>query len=53
MDPEPGTYGVGYKVGVTQSAADSGAMNDCVNTSINERKGYCQVSYRACDGNAH
>jgi len=53
MDPEPGTYGFGYKVANTQDLADSSAMNDCKNTSKAERKTFCQVSYRTCDGTAH
>lgn len=53
MDPEPGTYGFGYKVAATQSAADASAMNDCKNTSGSDRKTFCQVSYRTCDGTAH
>ena len=52
MDPEPGTYGIGYKTAMSQADADAGAMNDCKNTSGSERKSYCQVSYRTCDGNA-
>jgi len=52
MDPEPGTDGVGFKVGATQGAADSAAMTDCKNTSTNDRKSYCQISYRTCDGSA-
>lgn len=52
MDPEPGTYGLGYKVAGSQSSADAAAMNDCRNTSAYERKDYCKVSYRTCDGTA-
>jgi hypothetical protein len=52
MDPEPGTYGIGYKVGSSQALADSGAMTDCKNTSGSDRKDFCQVSYRTCDGTA-
>jgi Domain of unknown function (DUF4189) len=52
MDPEPGTYGFGYKIASSQSLADSGAMNDCKNTSGADRKTFCQVSYRTCDGTA-
>lgn len=52
MDPEPGTYGLGYKVAASQSAADASAMNDCRNTSASDRKDYCRVSYRTCDGSA-
>jgi len=52
MDPEPGTEGFGYKVASTQALADSGAMNDCKNTSGYDRKSFCQVSYRTCDGTA-
>lgn len=52
MDPDPGTYGIGYKVAASQSAADSAAMGDCRNTSTTERKDYCKVSYRTCDGSA-
>jgi hypothetical protein len=52
MDPEPGTYGLGYKVATSQSAADQSAMNDCRNTSTYDRKDYCKVSYRTCDGSA-
>ncbi|HWA89571.1 MAG TPA: DUF4189 domain-containing protein [Rhizomicrobium sp.] len=52
MDPEPGTYGVGYRVGGTQADADTAAMRDCQNTSSADRKSYCRVSYRTCDGTA-
>lgn len=52
MDPEPGTYGFGYKLGATQSDADAGALTDCQNTAGNDRKSYCKVSYRTCDGTA-
>ena len=53
MDPEPGTYGFGYKVAASQKLADTAAMNDCKNTSSSGRKDYCQVSYRGCDGTAN
>ncbi len=52
MDPEPGTYGIGYKAAATQSQADAAAMTDCQNTSAYDRKSYCKVSYRTCDGTA-
>lgn len=52
MDPEPGTYGLGYKVGATQADADEDAMADCRETSTSERADFCKVSYRICDGSA-
>lgn len=52
MDPEPGTYGFGYKVAAMQSDADSAAMNDCKNTSGSDRKTFCQLSYRTYEGTA-
>jgi hypothetical protein len=52
MDPEPGTYGIGYKVAATQSDADASAMDDCRSTSTSDRTQYCVVSYRICDGSA-
>lgn len=52
MDPEPGTYGVGYRIANSQDQADRGAMDDCIRTSTSERTTYCKVTYRICDGNA-
>lgn len=52
MDPEPGTYGVGFRVANTQYQADTDAMNDCIRTSTKDRSTYCKVTYRICDGNA-
>jgi hypothetical protein len=52
MDPEPGTPGFGYKVAATQSDADDGALTGCQNTAGNDRRTFCQVSYRICDGAA-
>ncbi len=49
MDPEPGTYGVGWKIADTQSQADDGAMSECKRTSNDDRDGYCQITYRICD----
>ena len=53
MDPEPGTYGVGYKVAATQHDADASALSDCRRTSRSDRSQYCQISYRICDGAAN
>jgi hypothetical protein len=52
MDPEPGTYGVGFRVASTQYQADTDAMNDCIKTSTKDRATFCKISYRTCDGNA-
>lgn len=52
MDPEPGTYGIGYRVAYSQSEADSRAMDDCYQSSTSDRTQYCKVTYRICDGNA-
>ena len=53
MDPEPGTDGIGYHVAGSQADADTAALRDCQNTSGVDRKSYCRVSYRTCDGTAH
>jgi len=52
MDPDPGTYGFGYRVAATQSDADASALKDCEDTAGNDRKSFCRVSYRTCDGSA-
>jgi hypothetical protein len=52
MDPEPGTYGFGYKVADTQADADENAMADCRQSSTSDRADFCKVSYRICDGSA-
>jgi hypothetical protein len=52
MDPQPGTYGVGYKVAATQHDADISALANCQRSSTANRSQYCQITYRTCDGTA-
>ena len=52
MDPEPGTYGIGYRVAHSQAEADTRAMDDCLQSSYADRKEFCKVTYRICDGTA-
>jgi Domain of unknown function (DUF4189) len=50
IDPQQGTPGAGWGVGVTQEAADSQALARCRAKAGSDRAEFCQVTDRYCDG---
>ncbi len=50
IDPQQGTPGAGWGVGVTQEAADSQALARCRAKAGADRAEFCQVTDRYCDG---
>jgi hypothetical protein len=52
LDPKNGTPGVGWAIGDTQKDADDEAMARCRNTAGPDRRDFCKVADRYCDGTA-
>ncbi len=52
IDPKAGTPGAGWAVGDTQKAADGEALSRCRNTAGADRRAFCEVADRHCDGDA-
>lgn len=50
VDPQSGTPGAGWGVGVSQQAADSQALARCRAKAGAERAEFCEVTDRYCDG---
>jgi hypothetical protein len=48
-DPQPGTPGAGWGVGVDQLAANQKAVAMCEEAAGPARKGYCEVASAGCD----
>lgn len=49
MDPKDGTPGVGWAVAATKPEAEKQALNACIATAGESRRGACQVSISVCD----
>lgn len=52
IDPKGGTPGAGWAVGDTQKAADDKALSRCRNTAGADRRAFCKIEDRRCDGDA-
>lgn len=52
LDPKNGTPGVGWAIGDSQQDADAEALNRCRSTAGADRKAFCVVMDRHCDGSA-
>jgi hypothetical protein len=50
VDPQSGTPGAGWGIGVSQEAADSQALSRCRAKAGAERAEFCEVTDRYCDG---
>ena len=50
VDPQQGTPGAGWGIGVSQQAADSQALARCRAKAGAERAEFCEVTDRYCDG---
>lgn len=52
LDPKDGTPGAGWAIAETQALADDEAIQQCRNTSNNDRKKFCEVpsTNHGCDG---
>jgi hypothetical protein len=50
VDPQSGTPGAGWGVGITQEAADGQALSRCRAKAGAERADFCVVTDRYCDG---
>lgn len=49
MDPQDGTPGVGWAVAATKPEAEQRALQACVATAGEARRGACQISISVCD----
>jgi len=52
IDPKNGTSGTGWAAADTQREADAQALARCQNTAGGNRRDFCRVGTRVCDGNA-
>jgi hypothetical protein len=52
LDPKDGTPGAGWAVGDTQQQADEEALARCRTTAGTNRRDFCKVIDRLCDGSA-
>jgi Domain of unknown function (DUF4189) len=52
VDPKDGTPGVGWATGDTQEQADKEALARCQSTAGADRRDFCRVGERHCDGTA-
>jgi hypothetical protein len=52
LDPKDGTPGAGWAVGDTQQKADEEALARCRTTAGTDRRDFCKVTSRFCDGSA-
>lgn len=50
VDPQSGTPGAGWGIGVSQQAADDQALARCRAKAGSERAEFCEVTDRYCDG---
>ncbi|HTS42390.1 MAG TPA: DUF4189 domain-containing protein [Xanthobacteraceae bacterium] len=50
LDPMDGTPGVGWAIADTQQQADDEALARCRSTAGTDRRAFCKVTLRACDG---
>jgi hypothetical protein len=50
VDPQDGTPGAGWGVGITQESADSQALARCRAKAGADRAEFCEVTDRYCDG---
>jgi hypothetical protein len=50
VDPQQGTPGAGWGLGITQEAADSQALARCRAKAGADRTEFCEVTDRHCDG---
>jgi hypothetical protein len=53
FDPKDGTSGVGWATGDTQKQADQEALARCRSTAGDDRRDFCKVANRLCDGSAN
>ena len=49
-DPQPGTPGAGWAVGIDKATAEKMAMTTCLATAGKSRMQYCKVATSVCDG---
>jgi hypothetical protein len=49
-DPQAGTPGAGWAVGVDKTAAEKMAMTSCLATAGKSRMQYCKIASSVCDG---
>jgi Domain of unknown function (DUF4189) len=52
LDPKDGTPGVGWATGDTQKQADDEALARCRSVAGANRRDFCKISDRICDGTA-
>jgi len=52
LDPKDGTPGVGWAIGDTQQEADNEAIARCRSSAGADRREFCKITTRACDGEA-
>jgi hypothetical protein len=52
LDPKDGTPGVGWAIGDTQKNADDEALARCRSVAGTNRRAFCAVTNRLCDGDA-
>ena len=52
LDPKDGTPGAGWATGDTQKAADDEALARCRSVAGTDRRDFCKVTNRVCDGTA-
>jgi hypothetical protein len=50
MDPQDGTPGVGWSIGVNRQNAEIQALSRCTSTEGVSRRGACRVTSSMCDG---
>jgi hypothetical protein len=53
FDPKDGAPGVGWATGDTQKQADEEALARCRSTAGDDRRDFCKVVNRLCDGSAN
>jgi hypothetical protein len=52
LDPKDGTPGAGWAIGDTQGQADDEALAHCRSVAGADRRDFCKVTNRSCDGTA-
>ena len=49
VDPEPGTFGLGWAMGGTSQQAEAGALAKCRSASAADRAKFCSIIESRCD----
>lgn len=52
LDPKDGTPGAGWAAGDTQEEADEQALARCRSVAGDDRRDFCKITNRRCDGTA-